>query len=208
MRKDIGPEPVSWRRVFLRGLFSGTLASLISTAVIARRSVVDNGSPFSGTDATSHWVWGEKAKRRDELSGRHTGLGYLTHHASSVFWGVIFERWFPNRGRSDARSSASNAVAVATLACAADYLVAPKRLTPGFEQPLSRKSMFMVYAGFAVGLAGARYLMNKKFMNKESQKSRRRRPVPFDPGALTESQAGSIYPERERSGAQLSAEDP
>jgi len=203
MRKDIDPETSPWRGTLLRGLFSGTLASLISTAIIARRSVVETGSPFSGTDATSHWIWGEKAQRHDELSARYTGLGYVTHHASSVFWGVVFERWFPNRGRSNARSSANNAIAVATLACAADYLVAPKRLTPGFEQHFSKKSMLMVYAGFAVGLAGARYLMNKRTVNSR----RRRKPVP-GPDVLTESQAGSLYPERERSGARLSAEAP
>jgi hypothetical protein len=42
---------------------------------------------------------------------------------------------------------------VTALAAVVDLAIVPKRLTPGFEQRLTRPSITLVYAGFAVGLA-------------------------------------------------------
>lgn len=150
----------SWKQVLWRGILSGSAASVVSTAIIAARSQAETGSPLSGTNSTSHWLWGEKAGDQRDLNLRYTGLGYLTHHLSSIFWGVVFERWFPNRHRRpQALESSRNALAVTTLAGATDYLAMPRRLTPGFERHLSGKSMFLVFAGFACALAGSRYLL-------------------------------------------------
>jgi hypothetical protein len=47
------------------------------------------------------------------------------------------------------------------IACAVDYTSTPKRLTPGFEHHLSKGSMGLVYACFALGLAAGCLLANR-----------------------------------------------
>ena len=39
------------------------------------------------------------------------------------------------------------------LANVVDYQLVPKRLQPGFDKHVSRKSLFAVYAAFGLGLA-------------------------------------------------------
>jgi hypothetical protein len=119
--------------------------------MISRRSLRDVGDAASGTNATAHWWLGERATRQSGVTLRYTVTGYLIHHVSSVFWAAIYERWFANREES--RTTAGNAATVAVLAAATDYLLTPKRFAPGFERHLSMRSMVLVYAAFAVGLA-------------------------------------------------------
>jgi hypothetical protein len=45
------------------------------------------------------------------------------------------------------------AAATAATASFVDYQLTPKRLEPGFDKQLSRRSLAMVYAAFAAGLA-------------------------------------------------------
>jgi hypothetical protein len=49
--------------------------------------------------------------------------------------------------------AARNASIVSALAYVTDYYVVPRRLTPGFEQRLSRKSLLGTYAVLAGSLA-------------------------------------------------------
>ena len=67
----------------------------------------------------------------------------------SVFWALVFERFRPRPGTP----ALLPAAATSALACFVDYRVTPQRLTPGFERRLSRKSLALVYAAFAIGLA-------------------------------------------------------
>jgi hypothetical protein len=157
MQRDSWRQSDRWQQIFRRGLWVGSVASIAATAMISWRCRRDAHSAISGTNATSHWLWGDRAKYKYRFAPRYTVVGYLIHHASSVFWGTVYERWFPNKSAS-LLSSAKNAAAVATLACAVDYVVTPKRLTPGFEKHLSMKSMLLVYLAFGAGLGGARYL--------------------------------------------------
>jgi hypothetical protein len=54
------------------------------------------------------------------------------------------------------------AAATSVLACFVDYRLTPDRLTPGFEKRLSRRSLFVVYALFAAGLAAGTLLQTRK----------------------------------------------
>lgn len=108
------------------------------------------GSYASATNATSHWVWGVRAKSRHRADLAHTGLGYCIHHASSVLWACVFERWLATRRPP---SPVMAAAAVTALAYVVDYHVVPARLTPGFERHLSRRSVYAAYLAFGTGLA-------------------------------------------------------
>ena len=136
-----------------RGLVSGSIAAVLSTLVLMIRSKKEAKSALSAQNAVSHWIWGEEAKYKHELSVRHTGLGYAIHHASAVFWGVIYERLMRSKRPLPPPAELLRASAFATVANIVDYRLTPHRFKPGFEQHLSKKSLVLVYGAFAVGLA-------------------------------------------------------
>lgn len=144
----------SWKRVGRDALISGSAASLTSTGALLALGGVENDSPLGPINAISHWYWGERAAHRDDPSLPHTLFGYVTHHAASIFWALFYEKLFGarRRGRIGPREL-SDAATIAALACFVDYRLTPSRFTPGYEKRLNRKSLFVVYAMFAVGLA-------------------------------------------------------
>ncbi|HVE88151.1 MAG TPA: hypothetical protein VNA44_00480 [Burkholderiaceae bacterium] len=144
---------LSWKRAVNRGVLSGTCASILSTLALGACGRRESGSALAPVNAVSHWYWGDRALRVDRPSFKYTLPGYLTHHATSIFWAVLFEKTFGGvlRGRPAHTTVAS--AATAAVACFVDYQLTPKRLTPGFEHRLSKASLFVVYATFAVGLA-------------------------------------------------------
>lgn len=142
--------PTRW---WARALLSGSIASVLSTAVLSVLSRRRTGAASSATNATSHWLWGARAQRADAASWRHTATGYAIHHASSVFWALGFERAIA--GQRSARRIGAAAAGIAALAYAVDYGVVPRRLTPGFEARLPGRDLAAVYVAFAGGLAVA-----------------------------------------------------
>jgi hypothetical protein len=152
-------SPGPWQRALRRALLSGTLASLTSTLAISLLGHRRTQSYASGANATSHWLWGESARRRHAADLRHTGVGYTIHHASSIWWAVGYERWRLAQPRIPTPVAAA---AVAAIAYAVDYHVVPHRLTPGFDRHLSRRSMFVTYAAFGAGLALAGLLRSRR----------------------------------------------
>jgi hypothetical protein len=143
-----------WPEAIRDVALTGALASLASTAVLALRGRNEADSASAPSNATSHWVWGEKAMRHEEPSLRYTLLGYAIHHASSTLWASVYERLF---GREAERGHAGKALlggaAVATIACLVDYRLTPERLRPGFERHLSKPALFLTYATFGAALA-------------------------------------------------------
>ncbi|MDH6594941.1 hypothetical protein M2165_004830 [Variovorax sp. TBS-050B] len=146
------PPPAS--SALRTGLIAGSCASVASTAALMLCGRREAGSMVAPTNATSHWLWGDKAFAVRRPTLRHTALGYATHHASAIFWALLYA-WLhaerhPPRTVPEALAGAGAATAVAF---AIDYTVTPRRLTPGFEHHLSKRSMGVVYGLFAVGLA-------------------------------------------------------
>lgn len=132
----------------LRALVSGSVASVLSIIAATALSRPRTGSAASATNAPSQWVWGEPARRRHDVTLRHTALGYCIHHASSLLWGSVHEGTLERVGARPWQV----APAVAAMAMVVDYGVVPRRLSPGFERHLSRPGLVAVYATFAVGL--------------------------------------------------------
>lgn len=152
----------TWKSATQRGLVSGATASLLSTAALAALGKATDGSAYGPTNATSHWLWGDKAARRDGPSLRYTLPGYLIHHASATFWAVLFERLMGRQlDRKDPVATLQAATAASAVACFVDYQMTPERLKPGYEKRLSRPSLALVYGAFALGLA-AGALLNRR----------------------------------------------
>ena len=149
------PLNASQGRSALRtGLVAGAFASVASTLALAWLGRRETGSAAAPTNATSQWVWDREALHARSPSWRHTAVGYAIHHASATMWAVLYAWLHANRHpeQSWPAALASSGVTAAT-ACAVDYQLTPRRLTPGFEHHLSKTSMTVVYATFAVGLA-------------------------------------------------------
>ncbi|WGT65246.1 hypothetical protein [Variovorax paradoxus] len=140
--------------VLRTGLIAGTFASLASTAALMLRGRREAGSAVAPTNATSHWLWGDQALQVYRPTLRHTGLGYATHHASAIFWALLYA-WLhaERRPPQSVPAALASAGAATAVACTIDYTITPRRLTPGFEHHLSKGSMAAVYGLFAVGLA-------------------------------------------------------
>ncbi len=143
-----------WKTATSRGMIAGTSASLLSTLALAVLGKGEAGSAFAPTNAISHWIWGDKAARRDQPSLRYTLTGYMIHHASATFWAVLFERIMGKRLDSKKLATTLPAsLAASAVACFVDYQMTPERLKPGYERRLSRPSLALVYGAFAIGLA-------------------------------------------------------
>jgi hypothetical protein len=144
----------SWRDTFQNALVSGTVASVASTislSLLGKAELDKSAAPVNGP---SQWIWGRHAPYQNRFSLRYTIVGYLIHHAASVFWAVWYERL---RQRLPAAENLAwvlaPAVATAAAAYTVDFHLTPQRLTPGFEHRLSKRSLLTVYGTFALGLA-------------------------------------------------------
>lgn len=149
-----GDQHGGWRRgrvALQRAFRAGSVASVCSTLVISFLSHRRNDAVAAGTNATSQWLWGREARRRDGWSLRHTLAGYVIHHASSLFWAAGFE-WL-RRGRRAPLRVASLAAATTLVAYVVDYKIVPSRLQPGFDRRLRPYDLIPVYAAFGLGLA-------------------------------------------------------
>ena len=143
----------TWPQAMRDGAISGSIASILSTAVLSARGEHEDGTPFAPTNAISHWFWGDRAAHHDEPSTRYTAVGYAIHHASATLWAVVYEKWFSEKAeRGEVLPAIVGGAAVAGLACFVDYKMTPERLQPGYEKRLSTPSLFLVYASFGAAL--------------------------------------------------------
>ena len=153
----------NWNTALQRGLVSGTAASVLSTVALAALGKKEVGSPYAPTNAVSHWIYGDKAARHTGPSLRYTVPGYVIHHLSATFWSVLFERFAGKYlDRTSPVGTLNASAATAAFACFADYQLTPRRLHPGYEKHLSKPSLAIVYAGFALGLAAGAALSRRK----------------------------------------------
>jgi hypothetical protein len=157
----------NWTDATCDGLISGATASVLSTAALMVCGKIEAGDPIAPTNAISHCIWGDISATKNGFQAKYTIPGYVIHHASSVFWAVILEKYYGHElDKSDASGTLKIAGVATAIACFADYKLTPHRLQPGFEMRLSKPSLFMVYASFAFGLAiGARAVRNKRVDN-------------------------------------------
>jgi hypothetical protein len=163
-----------------RLLATGSMASLLSMAVLAWHGRRRHGSSTSLINSPSHLVHGDRALRANAFSLRFTLMGAAIHHLSSMFWAVVYEgflnAWRKRRGTSGegpegaiAPSSAPStpeALAMATVLSSIAWLVdtrlVPARMTPGFERRSSKTGMLMIYSAFAVGLTAGALMIRRQ----------------------------------------------
>lgn len=151
------------RAALRTGLIAGAMASVVSTFALALAGRRETGSAVAPTNAISHWLWRGEAFMVDRPTLRHTVTGYAIHHLMSTFWAVLYAWLHGNRHEAKTVPKAmAGATVAAAVACAIDYTVTPKRLTPGFEHRLSTGAMALVYGAFAIGLAAGCLAANRR----------------------------------------------
>ena len=148
------------QRVVLEGLIGGTLSSVLSAVLLYAASNRETGSPHAAINAISHWLWKDRAFRRNAPSLRYTGTGYLIHHLASTFWATSHAAVRSPDSATNARAAIAGGLTTSALACLVDYKLTPHRLQPGFEQRLSRPALTGVYLAFGVGIAVGAWLLS------------------------------------------------
>ena len=133
-----------------RTLLTSAVTSAATTTALLLLSSKDTGHAAAALNATSHIVWGDKATKYEQWDVRHTLVGGLLNAGAMGFWSAV-QALLPEP--RTVFGAARNATLVTALAYATDYHLVPKRLNPGFEQRLSRKSLFGAYAVLAASLA-------------------------------------------------------
>jgi len=150
---------VSTTNPIARTLISSAVTSAATTAALFLLSSKDTGHPAAALNATSHILWGDKAAEYDDWDVRHTLAGVVLNAGAMGFWSAVQSILPAPRSIFGA---ARNATLVTALAYATDYHIVPKRFTPGFEQRLSRKSLFGSYAVLAASLAVSAFITRKR----------------------------------------------
>ncbi|WP_245364293.1 hypothetical protein [Sinorhizobium americanum] len=146
---------------FTAAVASGTIASLTTTAVLSLLARLEGRSIFQPANATSHWLHGEKAGHVRVADTKHTLVGYCTHHLSAIFWALPFEAWLSADRSGKATFTLRKAAITAAFAYLVDYHLVPKRLTPGWETVLSKRSIGLTYVALALGLAAGAMVTRK-----------------------------------------------
>jgi hypothetical protein len=141
-----------WKRAAKRALVSGTVSSLLSTAALYACGRNEQRAGAGPVGAPSQWLWGRQRAYRKRPSAAQTLAGYAVHHVAATGWSMLYEKWCGDRPPSVA-AGALKAAATAGLACYVDFRLTPLRLRPGYEVQLSKPSLSLVYAAFAMGLA-------------------------------------------------------
>jgi hypothetical protein len=155
--------------VYRQALISGAVASLLSTAALAVCGYMENRRPAGPVNGPSQWIYGRWAARVRKPSVRHTLTGFVVHHVMATGWALLHERVSGSKDEQQPLLPRVRRAAVtAALANFVDFQLTPKRLRPGFETQLSRKSLLAVYAAFAIGLALAPRGHNAEVLTPES----------------------------------------
>lgn len=141
-------------------LWPGIAAGLLSTAALAVCGRLHGKRATAPVSAVSHWVWPQEANQTARPKPRHLLTGLAIHQLMSVGWAAgnalavaAARRSMDQRGGQGGHGRRIALAAATTLAAAAgDYIVVPKRFTPGFEYHLPVAHIAAVYLAFGAGL--------------------------------------------------------
>jgi hypothetical protein len=165
------------KRFILNCLISGTAGGLLShlaASVCARRETGRSELPMH---AVSHIAWNDAPESHKGRTLHNAAIGSALHHGACIFWASFFEPLFGKRAERSTSTALVGGATIATAAYITDYHIVSDRFKPGFEAYLSNRSLLIVYASLAVGLAaGARLrgLCNHQVEDRDEREERRK----------------------------------
>ena len=135
-----------------RAAITSVVASAATAAALMLLGHRERRGALAPLNATSHWLHGNRGAAPRHADLAHTGVGFVTHHLATAFWSLVLEKFLGSRKRPLSQLALAGTL-TATLAAAFDYIVIPRRLSPGWELALTRKSMASAFMAMAAGLA-------------------------------------------------------
>ena len=160
-------------------LVAGASASAATTATVALAGLAETGSAWPAVNAISKMVHGNHAPWRNELSWKYTGTGALLNSVAVFSWAAVYALLRGPRTRTDYPRAVAAGVATSALAYVVDYHVVPDRFTPGFEKRLPDRSLGLIYAALALGLAASELAAPDRVAERQAV-TPRMRPRPVD----------------------------
>ncbi|WP_309084294.1 hypothetical protein [Chelativorans sp.] len=143
-------------------LYSGTMAGLASLLAVMASAKSEGRGVLQPVNATSHWLHGDKAGAVANPDIRHTGVGFVTHALSAMFWAVPFAIWLSRRSPRSLPRLIGEASALSAFAALFDYGVVPRRLTPGWELAVSKRAVAGAFVAMALGLAAGAWAAQRR----------------------------------------------
>lgn len=149
-------------RMLVGVVIPGVLAGAALSAVLAVRGRAETGSAVAPLNAPTHVLRGDRALDDTRFRPGVTIPGVLINLGAGVFWAAVMEILF-GRAVRDRGPEASLAAGAATsaLAWVVDYHVVPHRLSPGFQERVTRESLVAAHGVFALGLGLGSWLMHR-----------------------------------------------
>src|SRR5680860_372463 len=80
-----------WRNTFHNSAVSGSVASIASAISLSLLGKSELNRFAALLNGPSQWIWGRHAPYVNRLSFRYTFVGYIIHHAASIFWATGYE---------------------------------------------------------------------------------------------------------------------
>jgi hypothetical protein len=145
-------------RALASAIATGSFAGAATTLAVALCGLRETGSGIAPINATSHVLWGDEAGGTDAIDAKHTATGLLINTGAGVFWALVQELLLARLQRPDRAARVASGAAVAGLAYVVDYHLIPRRLTPGWELRVSRRSVALGFVTLGVSLAVAAYV--------------------------------------------------
>jgi hypothetical protein len=68
----------------------GSAASALALAILCKG---EGGGALRPISASGHWLHGDKAGRKNKPDLVHAVVGFGTHHAATMFWSFLTEKW-------------------------------------------------------------------------------------------------------------------
>lgn len=133
-------------------LIVGGIASAATTMAAIVFSRAEKKPPVAAINAVSHIAWGDSAFGEEKPTIKHTATGAVLNAAAVTSWSMLLQLVLPKKNRNLTDTLAKTA-AVTAAAYVIDYHVVPQRLTPGFEEKLSKKALFGIYTVMAISMA-------------------------------------------------------
>ena len=153
-------------------LIAGASASAATTLTVALAGIAAQGSPWPALNSVSKMVRGNHAPWRNELSWKFTGTGALLNAAAVFSWAAVYAVLRGPRTRTDYAKAVTAGAATSALAYVIDYHIVPDRFTPGFEKRLPDRSLGLIYAALALGLAASELARPTRLRSDETAASR------------------------------------
>lgn len=139
-------------RAMRHAAWCGLGAGLASQAAVMMAAAAEGQSPLKPVNATSHWLWGDEAGHYSRADLKHTAVGAATNQGAALFWGALFGLHLARHPHHDTARILKEAALMGLVATAVDYGLIPRRLSPGWELALSRRSVALGMAAMALGL--------------------------------------------------------